>query len=149
MPRPPTSHRHDFDHLLDARIAVGSAPQAAAPDEPPPSPLVRQALFGMQESWQARADAPAGDFAQRYETDGRQAASVPAVQGSVMETVAAELGLTRELTVDDLNRVRRDFALANHPDRVAPALGHYATQRMTAANTLIDQALKQKRNQSA
>jgi hypothetical protein len=58
-----------------------------------------------------------------------------------LETVPEELALTDDLTPDCLNRIRREFALKNHPDRVPPRLRDLATQRMVAANALIDQAL--------
>lgn len=62
------------------------------------------------------------------------------------EAVHDELRLTSDLTADDLNRIRREFALQNHPDRVTPARRELATRRMTIANALIDEALKQKRD---
>jgi len=58
--------------------------------------------------------------------------------------VAEELALDPGLSVDDLQRIRRKFALDNHPDRVAPWLREEATRRMTMANMLIDQALKRR-----
>jgi len=58
-----------------------------------------------------------------------------------LETVPAELALTNDLTPDGLHRIRREFARKNHPDRVPPRLRELATQRMVAANALIDQAL--------
>ena len=53
-----------------------------------------------------------------------------------------ELHLTPSLTAADLKRLRRRFAKANHPDRVAPAVREQATRRMTIANSLIDEALR-------
>jgi hypothetical protein len=58
------------------------------------------------------------------------------------EQVVDELHLTPNLTPADLKRLRRRFAKANHPDRVAPAVREQATRRMTIANSLIDQALR-------
>ena len=65
------------------------------------------------------------------------------------EIVADELGLSPGLSVDDLNRVRREYALANHPDRVAAPLREQATRRMTIANTVIDQAIRARKAQVA
>ncbi|WP_395697611.1 hypothetical protein [Methylocella sp.] len=56
--------------------------------------------------------------------------------------IARELGLTSNLAIGDLRRIRRDFAKKNHPDRFAPALRNQAARRMTIANMLIDQQLK-------
>jgi hypothetical protein len=53
-------------------------------------------------------------------------------------SIAAELGLDRPGA--DLRRLRRDFAFANHPDRVAPHLRQRAAVRMQVANMLIDEA---------
>lgn len=55
------------------------------------------------------------------------------------EAIAAELGLA-EARPGDLARMRRSFALANHPDRVAPHLRQRAMVRMQLANMLIDDA---------
>ena len=53
-----------------------------------------------------------------------------------------ELHITPNLTSTDLKLIRRRFAKANHPDRVAPAVRDQATRRMTIANSLIDEALR-------
>ena len=58
------------------------------------------------------------------------------------EQVLAELHLTSNLTAHDLKLIRRKFAMANHPDRVAPPIRDEATRRMTIANMLIDDALR-------
>ncbi|MEO5324198.1 hypothetical protein PV773_12835 [Mesorhizobium sp. CC13] len=55
------------------------------------------------------------------------------------ETIAAELGLA-EAKPAELAKMRRSFALANHPDRVAPHLRQRAMVRMQLANMLIDDA---------
>jgi hypothetical protein len=54
--------------------------------------------------------------------------------------VARELGLTGRESPDNLDRIRRDFAFANHPDRVAEDLRDYAIARMQIANRMIDDA---------
>lgn len=55
------------------------------------------------------------------------------------EVIAAELGLS-EAKPSDLAKMRRIFALANHPDRVAPHLRQRAMVRMQLANMMIDDA---------
>lgn len=55
------------------------------------------------------------------------------------EAIAAELGLA-EAKPADLAKMRRSFALANHPDRVAPHLRQRAMVRMQLANMMIDDA---------
>ena len=64
------------------------------------------------------------------------------------EAIADELGLTPALGAKDLERIRREFALVNHPDRATPAARDLATARMTIANTLIDQALHDRKRQA-
>ncbi len=53
--------------------------------------------------------------------------------------IAVELGLDGS-ALPDLNRVRRIFALKNHPDRMPTHLRQRALQRMQVANGLIDEA---------
>ncbi|WP_430681746.1 hypothetical protein [Mesorhizobium australafricanum] len=56
------------------------------------------------------------------------------------EAIAGELGLDRPAKNADFGRIRRNFAFANHPDRVAPHLRQRAMIRMQVANMLIDEA---------
>jgi len=53
--------------------------------------------------------------------------------------IAVELGLDQALPAE-LGSIRRHFAFANHPDRVAPHLRERAMVRMQVANMLIDAA---------
>jgi hypothetical protein len=55
------------------------------------------------------------------------------------EAIAVELGLN-EARPDELGRLRRVFALKNHPDRVPAHLRQNALKRMQIANGLIDEA---------
>ena len=57
-------------------------------------------------------------------------------------SLAAELGLESAMTRTELRRLRRRFALENHPDRLAPSRREIASRRMTIANSLIDAALR-------
>jgi len=56
--------------------------------------------------------------------------------------IAEDLGLSDADTETSLGEKRRQFAKANHPDRVAPEYREMATVRMTTANLLIDRAIK-------
>ncbi|MER8511987.1 hypothetical protein NKH47_03420 [Mesorhizobium sp. M1060] len=56
------------------------------------------------------------------------------------DAIAIELGLDHPVKSADLGRMRRSFAFANHPDRVAPHLRQRAMIRMQVANMLIDEA---------
>lgn len=59
-------------------------------------------------------------------------------------SVADELRLGSARTGEDLRRIRRSFAMRNHPDRVPAWLRDEATRRMTIANMLIDRAMREK-----
>jgi hypothetical protein len=60
------------------------------------------------------------------------------------KAVAAELRLSSAKCGDDLRRIRRRFAMGNHPDRVPEWLRDEATRRMRIANALIDGAMREK-----
>lgn len=61
------------------------------------------------------------------------------------QLIAAELGLSPDLATVDLQRIRRDFAKKNHPDRFEPARRSTAARRMSIANMLIDEQMRQNR----
>ena len=65
-----------------------------------------------------------------------EAAELPSIEP---DAIKLELGLDKALPAD-FGRLRRAFALKNHPDRVAPHLKQRALQRMQVANGLIDEA---------
>ncbi len=54
--------------------------------------------------------------------------------------IAQELRLSGREKADALDRIRRDFAFANHPDRVSADLRDRAMIRMQIANQMIDEA---------
>jgi hypothetical protein len=85
------------------------------------------------------APLAAGAPASLYEAPLPREEIEPALAGA--ETVAADLALHRALTPEEIHRIRRQFALKNHPDRVPPRLRALATQRMTEANRLVAEAL--------
>jgi hypothetical protein len=76
--------------------------------------------------------------------DGREAGHRVATMSQACDpaSLAAELGLRAGMTRAELQRLRRSFALENHPDRLGPAQGETASRRMTIANALIDAALR-------
>lgn len=59
--------------------------------------------------------------------------------------IARELGLPGKKKLGELDALRRRFALANHPDRVAADLRGVAMVRMQVANMLIDEAKRASR----
>jgi hypothetical protein len=54
------------------------------------------------------------------------------------DSIAAELGLSRVLTRDQLKRTRRRFMWDNHPDRRPEIPRDLANRRVAIANMLID-----------
>lgn len=120
--------------------------QLAGRDNPPGEAIQRRRLAPTFH-WLHRPgdDAPAhpAALAARVYADAHAASLAPAedLPSSVEEAVARQLGLSEALEPSQLERIRRQFAYRNHPDRVAPALKELALERMTIANALIDQAL--------
>lgn len=80
-----------------------------------------------------------GDKTATPGASGMRADAVPSTEPAA---IARELALSRFASVRSLQRLRREFALKNHPDRVASGLRAGATKRMMIANALIDSAVK-------
>jgi len=79
-----------------------------------------------------------------YLENASESPAKPASKSSDPQAVAAELHITAAMSFSDLNRLRREFALANHPDRADLAVRENATRRMMAANMLIDRELQRR-----
>ncbi len=94
-----------------------------------------KALLGELEAGQTAGEAPkAGDQSDADSND------IPVEALSIdPAAIAVELGLDGP-ALPDLSRLRRVFALKNHPDRVPTHLRQRALQRMQVANGLIDEA---------
>jgi hypothetical protein len=144
VPRSRPAARDDFASLLDARTraAAGSEPGAPSPRRAGPVYAVSGDLESSYESLDT-TDA----LARLYADESAHAAPSPSLACD-REAIAGELGLTPALGARDLERIRREFALVNHPDRAAPAARDLATRRMTIANMLIDQALQDRKRQA-
>lgn len=73
-------------------------------------------------------------------------AEEPAVPEHLMRLTEAEINEELAIGAGDteaaLTEKRRQFAKANHPDRVAPEFRDNATIRMQIANLLIDRAIR-------
>jgi hypothetical protein len=110
---------------------------------------LRDALDQIPELQAHRSYIPAEILTRIYADAGSPRIQQPNTPKTEHDTVADELQLISDLSVDDLNRIRREYALANHPDLVAPAKRDQATRRMTIANMLIDQAIRQKQSGAA
>lgn len=148
----------DRDEFLKAleearRAAMAADGEPVAPPRrsaaaAPGSVELRQTIDRM--AGKLRSYISAGLLARLYsDTPSRppptQAEPEPAPPKSEHEQVVDELHLTPNLTAADLKHLRRKFAKTNHPDRVAPPRRDQATRRMTIANSLIDEALQDKK----
>lgn len=131
-----------FGDLLDELIST--APQEL---ETGPAPTLRGDLLDQIERLQG-ANAPLFDVsAHRAYKEPTLAPEVIEALDTLMpdlstdpEVIARELEIGRHRTAADLDRARRRFAFANHPDRLAPHLRDRAVERMSIANGLIDTA---------
>lgn len=131
----------DFATLLDEAIA-----QAETEDRPsyPRTSIPFDVLDGTRDGDAVIADpAAAAEYLfavadiPSIAPDLAPLTELPSVEP---EAIARELKLTGREKPDALDRVRREFAFANHPDRVAPALRERAIVRMQIANRMIDDA---------
>lgn len=133
---------------------------AEEPAEPPRATIPFDYLAVAEELHSGRIKVSGGEAAAEYreaaegveaeleallgEVDLEENTTEPSIEILVElpvepETIAVELGLD-EAKSADLGRLRRIFALKNHPDRVPAHLRQNALKRMQIANGLIDEA---------
>jgi len=131
--------------------------QISAEDAPRPPPRLRSILGHISWPWRigsgALRFAPAASYAEEDAELAEPVATGPGAKPAQPqpsppqtedEAIAEELGLHADLATAELQRIRRNFAKKNHPDRFAPAQRIGAARRMSIANMLIDAHLKQK-----
>jgi hypothetical protein len=137
----PTTSDSSFTKILEAAL------RARTDEEQPPcedhpqrtaDPQVQQAIDDLLSS---PAFVPVEKLAQIYSEERPGPGQAPL---DLYRVLADELHLSPDLTVDELRKLRREFAISNHPDRVDPAERQGATRRMSLVNVLIDKALKEK-----
>jgi phage terminase small subunit len=139
MHDPATTSDNAFTRILEAALRArgdeGETPPAG--HHRASDPQVQQAIDDLLSS---PAFVPVEKLAQVYSED-RPAEAPPR---DLYEFIGDELQLNPDLTVEELKRLRREFAASNHPDRVDPSERQRATRRMTLVNVLIDKALKER-----
>lgn len=133
--------------------------QVASENAMRPVPRLRSIFGHISWPWRMGAGAPrfapsapyaeeAADLAEPVATGPGEKPELLQLQASPPQTedeaIAEELGLHADLATVELQRIRRNFAKKNHPDRFAPAQRLGAARRMSIANMLIDEHLKQK-----
>jgi hypothetical protein len=136
-------HRQDFETILERLYEA--AGEDGEPDPVLPAPHSQQLFRSRLES--VAEVLPDGGYVAPCLLNrmyGRDASGAAGLSGAVseIERVAAELGITSDLGIEDLHRLRRRFARLCHPDRVPPPQRRQATLRMSIANMLIDEALR-------
>jgi hypothetical protein len=151
-----TGAKRDFASLLDDLFAASDAggEAAAAPSIPFDylavvdelhSGRIRVAGEAVAAEYREAGADMAAEFAALLEQARAALADEQPLPQEVLppiepDAIAAELGLDGSAPTPDLGRLRRSFAFANHPDRVAPHLRQRAMIRMQVANMLIDEA---------
>lgn len=126
------------DVLEDVTLAPDNAPDM---DAAPATAAQPDWLF---QIFAAAADAAVvaqSSVAAYREAAGETQAAVAALGEE--ERVVAELDLASAASLDDLARIRRNFARRNHPDMLHPRLAEQATARMKIANMLIDRRARE------
>jgi hypothetical protein len=133
----------EFTRILETALAAkgGEADAEATLSHPSHSwdPQIQNAIEQLLNS---PAYVPAAELARMYvEQRGTGRQKSPQ---DLDQFLADELRLSPDLSIEDLRRLRRDFAIYNHPDRVSASERALATRRMSLVNALIDKALKEK-----
>lgn len=137
------SFRAVLEDLADAEPDTSRPPPGSAGDAPLDH-AAHMEQFGsvlgamVRGSWNFVSPARLS----RLYAEARAGAATEPPDVSEAESIAQELGIRPRLSAKDLRRIRREFALGNHPDRVSAPRRERATRRMIIANALIDQALK-------
>ncbi len=129
----------------DFRIrGLGTAFVATTDTRPASAEVAADAYFAYLHD--APEPAPAPETAIPVTDADPAPAEEPVVPAHLLRLTEAEIAEELAIGTGDteaaLNERRRQFAKANHPDRVAPAFRDNATIRMQIANLLIDRAIR-------
>jgi hypothetical protein len=136
----------DFSEVLEStfRTAGLDFDDAPKPERPRAS---RSAAVRLQQLSESDRELPKSTLSVPLESYlEHQDMSKPSRVGKTASprSVADELHITAQMTLSDLNRLRREYALANHPDRAGPVDRENATRRMMVANMLIDREINRR-----
>ena len=140
-----------FERVLDEVGRWDDGGQSAAPAGRP----VARPFATFAAPIDSRSDGPtsAERWRRAYDwvADPPDLAAVKAPVEPIVDpdSIAAELGLTRAHTREQLKQARRRFMWENHPDRHADAPRDLANRRVAIANMLIDRAEKALREDGA
>jgi hypothetical protein len=133
----------DFAEVLDSVFRSACAGLPAGPADVRPKSLHGAASSVTLLGEPDRRAVPSASL--NVYIEHRSKSRVPRVMKSAdPQSVATELKIAPHMTFADLGRLRREFALANHPDRAAAPERENATHRMMIANMLIDREMKRR-----
>jgi hypothetical protein len=148
----------DFASLLDDLFVAKESPEDSAPRPTIPFDYLSVADELHSGRIQVSDDSAAAEYREAGATFEAELTALlndvdapeepTAVEADMLapiepEAIASELGLESATAAADFGKLRRSFALKNHPDRVAPHLRPRALARMQVANRLIDDAKRQ------
>jgi hypothetical protein len=149
---------HAFERALDdARLDVpgGETDDDSSPTEDT-TQRFKDAIESLPELASAAKYVGAHSLAAAYKAEAEQAEKVEKAEPADVPKAAREpraerpqpvrrpqpIKLRPGLAVRDLKRLRRQYALDNHPDRVPAEMREEAARVMAEANAAIDKALK-------
>lgn len=121
----PLANRGEDNRLSPHLDLIGLQPDSASADDRPHTPA-QASLRYVSKSYAAFTPPNSGP---------RSGKKDPAQDATILD-------LSPELTHADLKRLRRKFALHNHPDRVISHLRGRASENMAVANAMIDKAMR-------
>jgi hypothetical protein len=136
-----------FRRVLDEvrRAEMAQEPPRQESELPQPSAnLLASAIFSIGDRQWATAGGGSNWAAalawieEQEEPTAIQESRRPAEESA--EAILIDLGLSENLTYDQLTRLRRLYMWRNHPDRHGEAQRESATRRVAIANMLLDRA---------
>jgi hypothetical protein len=98
-------------------------------------------LNHVPDFWNQETCVPCA-LARAYEDGNPDSTADSVIDDVTVDAIARELNLDASKSIADLLRVRRAFALRNHPDLLPQEERGQATERMALANFLIDQEIR-------
>ncbi len=130
----------DFASFLDEspEPSAKPAPEPEAFDEGGAAPSIPFGFVAGSAVGSVGGGAP--EFLATYLGLNDDRGATEALPETAPEAIARELALHRVADMKSLDRLRREFAFGNHPDRVRPEWRDRAIARMQTANRLIDEA---------
>ncbi|MGN6770639.1 MAG: hypothetical protein ACTHJQ_12465 [Rhizobiaceae bacterium] len=132
----------DFASFLEDIVEPHMTPAARDdfPDDAAAAPSIPFGLVGGDPAELTSGNGPDMAAAAAYLGLDAEWAGREALPETAPDAIARELALYRIADVKSLDRLRREFAFGNHPDRVRPEWRDAAMVRMQTANRLIDEA---------